>query len=384
MCNTYIGYFCSEHENWAELLAEEPYCLKIKEDGPYVMFSYDQIKSDFTDPMVREARGIIFVKDKWDAPVCWAFDKFGNYGESYVQDIDWSTAFVTEKIDGSLIKIWWDWDNGWHISTNGTINAFKAPMADIKVSDFGEYFCLALKKYYPSFEDFVEQLEFDYTYMFELVGPYNRVVIPYEEPDLYFLGARNKYTGEEFSCAPDIVGALGLGRFKIPAHFSLSSLNDCIKAAELKSWDDEGFVVSDAQFNRIKVKSPAYVMAHFMRNNNVVTRKHLIRIVLMNEVEEFLCYAADYKDELLKVQKLMKAYHKVGNTLAQACRQMILLERKDYARLVQALPKIYQGLLYKNYDRFVSAQEYTSKWNENKWEEYIDALENLNKEILEV
>jgi hypothetical protein len=59
---------------------------------------------------------------------------------------------------------------------------------------------------------------------------------------------------------------------------------------------------------------------------------------------------------------------------------MILLERKDYARLVQALPKIYQGLLYMNYDRFVSAQEYTSKWNENKWEEYILEMERINNE----
>ena len=385
MCNTHIGTFCQQYRDWFERLTQEPYCLKIKEDGNYVMFSYDQIKSDFNNPIVREARGIIFIRDKWGTPVCWAFDKFGNYGESYVPDIDWSTAFVTEKIDGSLIKIWWDWNGGWHISTNGTIDAFKAPIADIKVSDFGDYFCMALKKYYSSFEDFVENLEFDYTYMFELVGPYNRVVVPYDEPDLYFLGARNKHTGEEFSCDPLIAGAFGLGRFKTPAHFSLSSLNDCIKAVELKSWDDEGFVVADAQFNRIKIKSPAYVMAHFMRNNNVVTRKHIIRIILMNEVEEFLCYASDYKEELIKTQKLMKAYLKVGNQLAAACRTTAtILHRGDYARLVQGFPTIYQGLLYMNYNKDVSAEEYTSKWNENKWEEYLIEVERLNKKILEV
>ena len=147
--------------------------------------------------------------------------------------------------------------------------------------------------------------------------------------------------------------------------------------------DDEGFVVCDADFNRVKIKSPAYVIAHFMRNNNVITRKHIIKIILENEVEEFLCYAADYKEELEKVQKLMNSYHNIGNKLAQACRQMILLERKDYAKLVKALPPIFQGLLYLNYERFMSAQEYTAKWNENKWDEYLTEIEKLNKEILE-
>ena len=30
-----------------------------------------------------------------------------------------------KKIDGSLIKLWYD-NNDWHISTNGTINAYEA------------------------------------------------------------------------------------------------------------------------------------------------------------------------------------------------------------------------------------------------------------------
>jgi hypothetical protein len=381
MFTTDIGYFCSRHEDWEQVLVEEPYYLKIKEDGPYVMFSYDQIRSDFSYTIVREARGIIFRKGEWEVPVCHAFDKFGNYGESYAPDIDWNTAFVTEKIDGSLIKIWWD--NEWHISTNGTIDAFKAELGDARMHDFGYYFLEALGKYYNSFGEFVSGLETHRTYMFELVGPYNRVVVPYDEPDLYFLGARTNASGEEYCCSSIIAGALGLGKFKRPAVYSLTSLEDCIKAAELKTWDDEGFVVCDANFNRVKIKSPAYVLAHFMRNNNVITRKHIIKIILENEVEEFLCYAADYKEELEKVQKLMNSYHNIGNKLAQACRQMILLERKDYAKLVQALPNIFQGLLYMNYDRFVSAQEFTAKWNENKWDEYLTEVEKLNKEILE-
>ena len=161
MFNTELGLFCHMHDNWEELLTQEPYFLKIKEDGPYVIFNYDQIRSDFNNPIVREARGIIFRKGEWNNPVCWAFNKFFNVQESFADEIDWSTAFVTEKVDGSLIKVWWDGD--WKVSTNGCIDAWKAELNNIKISNFGVYFQYALKNYYTSFEDFVRGLETQYT-----------------------------------------------------------------------------------------------------------------------------------------------------------------------------------------------------------------------------
>lgn len=377
MYNTNIGSFCAAHEDYLELLVAEPYYIKIKEDGPYIIFNYDQIRSDFNNPIVREARGIVFRKGKWEYPVCWAFNKFGNYGESYVPDIDWNTAFVSEKVDGSLIKVWWDGD--WNISTNGTIDAFKAELGNVKFSSFGEYFINTLLRYYENSTEFYCHLDTDYTYMFELVGPYNRVVIPYEEPAIYFIGARDKTTGEEFCCSKVVAGALGMGRFNRPAQYSLSSLSDCIKAAELKSWDDEGFVVCDAWFNRVKIKSPAYVMAHYARNNNVINRKHLIKVILAGEAEEFLCYAADYKEELEKVQDLMMAYCKVGDQIAKSCQQLYDIPKKTYAAWVQTLPKIYQGLAFKNYNNIMSTKDYTASWNENKWDTYLEEFEKLKE-----
>ena len=377
MFNTELGIFCSAHENWEELLAAEPYYLKIKEDGPYIIFNYDQLRSDFNRTIVREARGIIFRKGQWENPVCWAFNKFGNYGEGWVEDINWDTAFVSEKIDGSLMKVWWD--GKWNISTNGTIDAFKAELNDIKMSDFGTYFIEALGNYYNSFGAFIGTLDSDLTYMFELVGPYNRVVIPYEEPELYFLGARNKYTGEEFNCSPLIACTLGMGRFKLPKQYPFNTLEHCIKVTENFPWDAEGVVACDAQFNRVKIKSPAYVMAHFARNNNVINRKHLINVILTNEVEEFLCYAADYKEELEKVQGLMKAYCKVGDQIARSCQRLYDVPRGTYANWVKTLPKIYQDLAFRNYNDIKSTKDYTANWNENKWDIYLDEFEKLKE-----
>ena len=379
MYNTSIGKFCAANEHWQELLIKEPYCLKIKEDGEFIIFNYNMIESDFSNPIVREARGIIFKKDHWESPVCWAFNKFGNYGEHYVPDINWETAFVTEKIDGSLIKLWWDWNGGWHISTNGTINAFDATIQDVKVNNFGDYFCDALQERFNlSFEEFVEVLDNDLTYMFELVGPYNRVVVPYTEPEIYFLGARNKFTGAEFNCAADVVPA----DIKRPKQWPLTSLEECIKITETFNWDQEGFVVSDANFNRVKIKSPAYVLAHYARNNNVITRKHLIKVILMNEVDEFLCYASEYEEELLHVQKLMNAYHSIGETLATACRKASILSRPIYADIVKTFPEVFHDLLFKNYDKDCYAKEYTYGWSEEKWNRYLTEVEKLVQNIM--
>ncbi len=379
MFNTELGLFCYMHDNWEELLTQEPYYLKIKEDGPYVIFNYDQLRSDFNSPIVREARGIIFRRDDWSHPVCWPFMKFGNYGESYVPEINWETAFVSEKIDGSLIKVWWD--GSWKISTNGTIDAWKADLGDVRMPNFGEYFTQTIEKYYPNCSVFLCDLDSDLTYMFELVGPYNRVVVPYEEPAIYFLGARNKFTGEEFNCSSLTAGALCMGRFKLPKQYPFNSLEHCIKITENFPWDAEGMVVCDAQFNRVKIKSPAYVMAHYARNNNVINRKHLLGVILSGEIEEFLCYAADYKEELEKVQNLMKAYCKVGDQIAKSCQRLYDIPKKTYAYWVQTLPKIYQDLAFRNYNNVMSTKAYTAGWNENKWDTYLESFEKLKDEL---
>lgn len=379
MCNTALGEFCKTHDNWRELLTEAPYYLKITEDSSFVMFKYNQISSDFNQQIVREARGIIFELSEWKQPVCWAFNKFGNYGESYAPELDWSTAFVSEKIDGSLIKVWWDWIGGWHISTNGTIDAYKAELSDIRFKSYGDYFEDTLNKYYGSFDDFVENLDVDITYLFELVGPYNRVVIPYEDSKIYFLGARNKFDGKEYYCTNLAAKTLSVDKFDLPTQYPLTSINDCINLAAVFDWEKEGFVAVDAAGNRVKIKSPAYVKAHFARNNNVITRKHLINIVINNEVEEFLCYASDYEAQIDAIKTLITNYYIIAEWCIKVCQEAKKLPKNEYAALVKTFPEIFQGLLFMNYNREVSVREFTASWTENKWDEYLTELEKLKE-----
>ena len=127
-----VQQFIEQHSDWEKLLQEKPYCMTISRDKMFgrnlVMLKYSQIDSDFKNEIVRECRGLILDEDTFE-PVCVPFFKFGNYGESYCPEIDWKSCWVGEKLDGSLIKIVRIGNNLlW--STNGTIDAFKAPLAE--------------------------------------------------------------------------------------------------------------------------------------------------------------------------------------------------------------------------------------------------------------
>ena len=139
--------FLNKHVDWEKRLREKPYCLDIKRDGEFVIFKYNMIDSDLSLLICREARGSIFTCEynEWRC-VCRSLDKFGNWGESYAatKKIDWSKSItVQEKVDGSIIRVWC-WKGLWHVSTNGTIDAFKANCDD---STYGDVFYSIIKKY---------------------------------------------------------------------------------------------------------------------------------------------------------------------------------------------------------------------------------------------
>ena len=370
MCELELREFILSHDNWEELLTAEPYCLKISRDDGYIMFKYNQVFSDFNIPLVREARGIIFRESDWEC-VCHPFNKFGNYGESYCPEIDWNTASVQQKVDGSLIKFWYD--NGWHISTNGTIDAFKANLDNVKYQNFGQLVIAAIRRVFPDYHEFFKLLNPYCTYMFELVSPYNRVVIPYQAVKLYFLGVRSLDTGAEYMPEEYEVSQY----FQIPKRYALSTLEDVQKAANALPWDQEGYVVCDANFNRVKIKSPSYVKAHYVRNNNTITMDRLVQVVLSGEQKEFLIYASEYTDELCYVESAM---HKIATHSVEAMKVLFgasyeYTNRRDYANEASKYPTYMKEFLFNCFDERIF-WDYAKSWSVDRW---IDAINEFKE-----
>lgn len=331
--------FIRTHPDWEQILSGPPYFIQIKWGEKLfeglVLLKYNQIDSDLSINMVQECRGLILdSKDDWRV-VKFSFSKFFNWGEKNAADIDWSTARVQAKIDGSIISTWW-WprEKAWIVSTNGTINAY-----DTKVASQSDTFLDDVDMTFGEvFDEACEKQNFDWgalkpgcTYTFELVSPYSRVVVPYPESKIYHLATRNNNTLEEF------VDDIGIEK---PKEYPLHSLDAAIKAVEALNKEgtainDEGFVVVDGNWHRIKIKSPLYLTAAYMVNKKLTIRRAL-DITLAGERDEFLSYfpssveAFDELDKLIDriVEQMERSWLYAEATLGENC------SMKDFAGFV--------------------------------------------------
>lgn len=337
---SYLCRFLSEHpEQWEALLWKQ-YGIKSKREGPYAIFNYGHA-SDFSDPIVQEARGIILDTETLEV-VCWPFRKFGNHNESYADSIDWSHARVLEKVDGSIIKLWYDRRKpGWQFSTNATIRAESAAV--------GEYGLTSFLEIIRSAENFdripFDTLDKDLTYIFELVSPSSRVVVPYETTMLYHIGTRSNLTGLESETD------IGIRK---PQMYPIHSLAECLETAVRLNQNSsqeilaEGFVVVDCHWNRVKVKSPDYIAKHHLLQMKSIPKRECVRMLLESSQDrDTICEA---NPELIPVFKFYD-YHlarleQLANRLGYLAIQLYeeySHDRSAVARVLQKHPLAWIG-----------------------------------------
>jgi len=323
--NILVDYIRNNKE-WRAELSAKPYCISIKDDGPYTLFSYNQIDSDFKLPIVQVCRGIILRDCESGDPitVCHAFDKFFNYNEPNAHSVDWNTARIQEKIDGSIIKVWFD-DGAWHISTNGVIDSHNAgsQIPQVGLETYYDLFTLAASN---SGLDY-NKLRANTTWIFELVSPWNRVVVPYKETGIYHIGARDNLTGLEFD---EDIG------IRKPCKYDFASWEDMVKTTAELPFDREGYVVVDSKWNRVKVKSLAYLQAHHIKNNGSVNPDRVLELIRSGNDSEFVDYFPEYKDHFDKIRaRYIESLDYLNKTLVTVTSKK-MDGRKDFALWVMS------------------------------------------------
>ena len=280
--------FIKSHSNWEELLTSSPYNLSIKRDGKLILFKYNQINSNFNEEICCEARGLILEEGTWKV-VRMAFKKFFNIGESYAAKIDWNTAVATEKIDGSIISVFY-YDGKWRIATNSTIDAFKAELAGAgPYKTFGELFESVLP-----LSTFVGNRYENICWTFELVSPYNKVVIDYPETKVYLLSMRYMTTLRELTNSA-LHAYSKLLRVEIPKAYILNNENDYRQLVADMPEGHEGIVVRDQYNERVKIKTLLYFEMHKAKNNGVITLERIVNLIRANDHHEFLSYFPEYQ-----------------------------------------------------------------------------------------
>lgn len=372
-----IQEFIHANANWQELLSAAPYNLKISEDNGFYLFKYNQITSDFNQEICREARGLILDSQDNFRVVRFAFEKFFNIDEFHAATIDWDTAVANEKIDGSIISVWHA-RGEWHISTNCTIDAFKANLADTTVfQTFGELFesvmplCIFKGNHWEHM-----------CFTFELVSPFNKVVITYPETKVYLLSARFMQTDnfEEVRYDELSTWARALG-VDYPKFYYMNDEAGFRNVVAAMSDGHEGIVVRDQFNNRVKIKTTLYFELHRAANNGVMTTERLVQLVLENDYEEFLSYFPEYGDKIEKIKREIKflkevaEYNDKQNYKKQYSFYSERVARKKFAQEVALIEfnGSLRALLFKAYDTNDSLG-WVSSWDARQWAKYIDNL----------
>ena len=278
MSKLLIEQFIEDHpDDWKTLLKKPPYCLKIHKYEDYVLFVYDHYNSVMREPIVQEARGLI-INIRTKKVVCHSFNKFFNYDDSNSKPIDWNSAKVLDKIDGTLVNLWWD-NNEWHWSTNGNINAFIGE-TNIKADTFGNCIIRAIANEGLTYDEFLSYFKPGYTYMFELITPANILVTKANEDKLYYLSCRNMITGkEEIKTVLPVIA---------PKQYHFNNIKEVVEAANKFDDQHEGYVVVDNNYNRVKVKGKEFLKSFYI-NNFQLSKHQLMDILLQKEVyDEFI------------------------------------------------------------------------------------------------
>ncbi len=296
-----------------------------------ILFKYG-IMADFSNPLIQECRGIVLDEaDDWKV-VGRAFDKFFNHGEGHAAEIDWSSARVQEKLDGSLCTLY-HYKGEWHVATTGTPDAcgevhdsewkfadyfwetFRAEGGEVPETGFGEDLCFS----------------------FELMGPKNRIVVVHDKADLRLLSVRNRVTGEQYP-PEDYAPAIGIRAVR---SFPLSSIDEIIASFEnISPVSQEGYVVVDDCFNRIKIKHPGYVALHHAKDG--MGPKAFAEIARSGEIPEVIAAFPEFGNLLQEARDKYMMF--VGAVTADYERLKGIETQKDFA--FEALKTTYSACLF--------------------------------------
>jgi hypothetical protein len=309
-----------------------------------VLFKYDQIESPMGERICQEARGIILDEsDNWRV-VGRAYDKFFNFGEGHAAEIDWVTARVQEKVDGSLIMVY-EYNGHWNIATTGSadasgeVNGFGYSFAELFARTFTTMVGAKEAEKFPgypicpSLPEIMDENR-DICYLFELMTPFNRVVVPHKESKVTLLAARNRVTGAYVE-NPRIDGIPNV------REFPLGSFEEIMASfANFDGLNQEGYVVVDGNANRVKVKHPQYIALHHLKDN--MGPKWIAKVVVSGEVPELLTAFPEYVDEVNKVKEKYEAL--VAEAEAVYAETRGIESQKDFALAVKDKP--YSAILF--------------------------------------
>jgi hypothetical protein len=260
-----------------------------------VLLKYNQIDSPMSDPLVQECRGLIL-----DAMFDWKvvahpFHKFFNLGEPNAAVIDWSSANVYEKVDGSIATLYnygfkWEMSSSGMPDGGGEVNGFGITFRELFWKTWHE---LGMK--YPTAGE-----DDEFTFMFELTSPQNRIVVRQETANIVLLAVRDRITGQEVN--PHLFSGPKYNWQIVKKHDFRNQEEVVNSLNNMNGLENEGYVVCDRLYNRVKIKCPDYLRLHRLRGNGALSPKRVLDVIRIGESDEILASFGEWKPFFDKVQ----------------------------------------------------------------------------------
>jgi len=230
-----------------------------------------------------------------------------NFKERRAEKLD-SPIRVYEKLDGSIATMYY-YDDSWHVASN------KLPAADGSMPGKAEDGTPGEGSTFAStFWSIWDECGYKFpsrrhrSYIFEMCTPTNIIVCRHDKASLTLIGCRSiggqgtdegelaEVTVEQVADEEPQCG------FRLPRRFDRLTTVEAVAEAShrLNPLIQEGYVVCDALFRRIKVKAPAYVALHHLPGDleqPELRRRRLMEIIRSNEGDEFLSYYPSLQNE---------------------------------------------------------------------------------------
>jgi RNA ligase len=307
----------------------------------YHVFNYMVSHTDSFDcPVRRECRGLIF--DANGKVLSRRFHKFFNLGEkdeTFFMNVDWSRPHVLQtKMDGSMITpLVFDREK--------RVIRWATKMG---VTDIGNWVFNFANKDQRYNDLAIEAYDLGVTPIFEYVGPYNRIVLPYAKEDLVLLSVRDNVTGQYMHT--NGVESFAAG-FKVPVVQNTNFHN--VFDIQTKT-DIEGVVVAFDDGMKIKVKTEWYCAIHKAKDN-LLHEKNVLKLILEEKMDDVLPFLMDHdKQRVLDYQEKLLANIDSLTKMIDTMHEYNLdngIDRKTFAiETVPTLSKFVASIAFATWD----------------------------------
>lgn len=307
--------------------------IASKTDGKHLILDYDQITVKWAEPYGYSCRGLVLDVDTLDVLAA-PLKKFFNCGETYADSINWNSAKVFEKIDGTMINRWWSpHSKQFEYSTR-----FQLPtgLETTSVNSGMMTWRSMIDRCMKSVDqDFLRAQPKDQTWTFEVCSPHNMVVVRHTEFFAKLLAIKSNSSFKEFS--------VEVSKHS-PKSYSFASARQVLDFAnQHPAVDLEGFVVVDDSFNRIKIKSDQYVQLHRLKDG-LNSINNIILLARNSDFEEVVTHFPQYKPDLCAAQSLIEQIISEHDDAFSRLRN--IENQKEFAIAVNSLGIAFPGALF--------------------------------------